>query len=85
MAKYIDDGGAAFPRPVSEDDERFNEREYHHAQEGMSLRDYFAAKAIQGRFGGSGFVDTDNVAGLCYKIADAMIRARAAKPESEQV
>ena len=41
---------------------------------GMTLRDYFAAKAMQ-----SCFVDDTNIHGtakLAYQIADAMLKAR---------
>lgn len=37
-------GGSAFPRPYSRDD-RSDHFDPDYAQEGMSLRDYFAAKA----------------------------------------
>jgi hypothetical protein len=43
-------------------------------QDGMTLRDYFAAKAMQ-----ACFVDDTNVYGtarLAYRIADAMLEAR---------
>lgn len=48
---------------------------------GMSLRDYFAAKALQGVFasGNLELRDTNEiVAEAAYKIADAMIQARGA-------
>ena len=47
-------------------------------KEGMRLRDYFAAKALALKFalpGGS--VDLNEMAALCYAVADAMIEARA--------
>ncbi|HKR41007.1 MAG TPA: hypothetical protein VJU59_15240 [Paraburkholderia sp.] len=45
---------------------------------GMTLRDYFAAKAICGTLPGKGFSDAerDEYAKLAYQMADAMIRAR---------
>ena len=53
-----------------------------HVEDGMDLRDYFAAKAMQGMLSNPELVDTmgesteiwikDNV----YKISDAMIEAR---------
>jgi hypothetical protein len=78
------DGGPAFPRPISEDrssgdlpDGNRMVRE----QGGMSLRDYFAAAAIQG-FNRS-MVDygwSDDVlrghARQAYRIADAMLSER---------
>lgn len=53
-----------------------------HLQEGMSLRDYMAAKAMQGMIASNGFLteqgrlDCENVAGCAYEIADAMLKAR---------
>ncbi len=47
---------------------------------GMSLRDYFAAKAMQGLLSdpNAGMLDDDmnHWAALSYKMADAMLRAR---------
>jgi len=53
-------------------------------QQGMDLRDYFAAKALQGllassdvnqeRFGATGFVD--NLVKSAYIYADAMMKER---------
>ena len=51
---------------------------------GMSLRDYFAAKAMQGLLSGSGdedgYVgyDADALAEQVYVMADAMLKAREA-------
>jgi len=63
----------AFPRPHS------GATQY--AQEGMSLRDYFAAKAMQGLLannvgGGMPFRDLTE---LSYYIADEMMKAREKK------
>ena len=49
---------------------------------GMTLRDYFAAKAMQGVMSGCAtrgevFMYSD-LAGLSYEIADAMLKAREA-------
>ena len=64
-----DTGGPAFPVPVGVG-----------ADEGMTLRDYFAAKAMQGfvqRLGKSTGEPYWNVlASDAYKMADAMLRAR---------
>ena len=46
---------------------------------GMSLRDYFAAKALVGSLVGTEclMADTkDALAGWCYNMADAMLEAR---------
>ena len=62
----------AFPRPHSGNT--------NFAQEGMTLRDYFAAKAIQGLlFDDDGdFSDPKWLAERAYVFADAMMKARAA-------
>ena len=46
-----------------------------HQYNGMTLRDYFAAKAMQGLLAG-GRMGDDYVAGLAYRYADAMLKAR---------
>lgn len=43
--------------------------------DGMTLRDYFAAKAMQGMLAG-GRTGDDYVAALAYRYADAMLKAR---------
>ena len=45
-------------------------------QEGMTLRDYFAAKAMQGTQMGFDQRSIDEQARLAYKIADAMLKQR---------
>jgi hypothetical protein len=41
---------------------------------GMTLRDYFAAKALP--FLMAAYEDMDAIAGVAYKMADAMMKAR---------
>jgi hypothetical protein len=49
------------------------------AHEGMTLRDYFAAKAMQGLLAGTlKSSDTSLIARDCYAMADAMLKAREA-------
>ena len=50
------------------------------AQSGMTLRDYFAAKAMQG-FMADSFLqaEVDEFAARAYDMADAMLKARVAK------
>lgn len=50
---------------------------------GMTLRDYFAAKAMQGWIScGARAVNTrEKIAEESYKIADAMLLARESKPD----
>jgi hypothetical protein len=73
MSQPINDGGPAFP------DDRW--------QAGMTLRDYFAAAALQGNLASQsidvGYYDGEDAwnkaATDAYKAADAMIKAREAK------
>ena len=46
--------------------------------EGMDLRDYFAAKVLSGISSVTGidFGTVDDVAITCYRLADAMMKAR---------
>jgi hypothetical protein len=64
----IDDGGSAFPITGPATDEDLDRRFY-----GMTLRDYFAAKAMQ-------MLRTDLKpdwsAARAYEMADAMLEAR---------
>jgi hypothetical protein len=72
----INEGGSAFPVPADWDGK------------GMTLRDYFAAKAMQGELAaqdernhgkGTGILTPDSMnefAKRCYEIADAMLAAR---------
>lgn len=79
------DGGAAFPRPAgwngltSHEDHADNEAEC-----GMSLRDWFAGMALQKLSGEAGWgviADHSNeLASICYKLADAMLAVRTVEP-----
>jgi hypothetical protein len=62
----INDGGPAFPFPTLHGSD---------APAGMSLRDYFAAKAMEGVLQGR-FTDTRTYAEWAYEMADAMLKAR---------
>ena len=66
----------AFPRPASE----AHQNGMHKPQEGMTLRDYFAAKAMQAFESRQDLDDITafNKANRCYRIADAMLKAREA-------
>jgi hypothetical protein len=74
VTKMINDGGAAFPmgyHPEGNSADLF----------GMTLRDYFAAAALQGMMAQ---FDPENelehhIAKWSYKAADAMLKAREAK------
>jgi len=49
-------------------------------QEGMTLRDYFAAKAMQGMLSENSGIryPTDELAEIAYMVADEMLKAREA-------
>lgn len=65
----INKGGPAFPVDVPG----------HRIEMGMTLRDYFAAKALQGMLADSKRSGTlEAFAHDAYKAADAMLRAREA-------
>jgi hypothetical protein len=68
------DGGAAFPVPEVMGEGREGPTAYMVSAQGMSLRDYFAAKAMA-------LADKDQVpaevAADAYAIADAMLAERA--------
>ena len=61
----INTGGPAFPAPAGV---------AHITEQGMTLRDYFAAKALQGM--SADISDEVRAARWCYEMADAMIQAR---------
>lgn len=65
-------GGPAFPQALLNDE---GEVYYFHDWHGMSLRDYFAAKAMQGIQSRVNW-DTAAIARLAYEQADAMLEAR---------
>ena len=72
MTNQPNDGGPAFPTMD-------NSEHYRHM--GMTLRDYFAAAALQGLVANpesSG--KWDDFARDAYSYADAMIKAKEAKP-----
>jgi hypothetical protein len=69
MAKIIHTGGPAFPSHGSMGEV---------THEGMTLRDYFAAKAMQGLLldDNGDFSDRDCLAEKAYAFADAMLEVR---------
>ncbi|WP_260767507.1 hypothetical protein [Klebsiella aerogenes] len=60
-----DNGGPAFPVPATE---------YHGMDEGMTLRDYFAAKAMQAMI--VAHEPDGAIPGWAYGMADEMLKAR---------
>ena len=47
-----------------------------HTKDGMKLRDYFAAKAMQGPFADIYGFTNEELAKAAYELADAMMKAR---------
>ena len=66
-----DNGGPAFPVTLPAG-ERYTD---HAPFDGMTLRDYFAAKAMQSLIGGDYMRFADAVADA-YRVADVMLEAR---------
>jgi hypothetical protein len=64
-------GGPAFPGLHPSSECRYKE-------EGMTLRDYFAAKAMQGLLASTKVTDARIIAIDAYEMADAMLKAREA-------
>ena len=52
------------------------ETDDYHGQEGMTLRDYFAAKAMQSELLDRDWQELESLAGYAYDVADAMLKAR---------
>ena len=81
MATAIKDGGPAFARPIGHNGYRdVEDHDSNNDQEGMSLRDYFAAKALiavmVARTALIGDFNQESIAEECYELADALIEAR---------
>lgn len=76
-------GGYAFPIPNA-DFQTFQPEtidEYKEILSGMTLRDYFASKAMQGILVNTernhfSFGKVDEIASKAYELADAMLKAR---------
>ena len=81
MSEEFNDGGPAFPVADTVVEDKIYHGSYNEAgHPGMSLRDYFAAKAMQGELSSqtdeSVWTRTDGLARRAYVIADAMLKAR---------
>lgn len=78
MSEKIKDGGPAFPRPMSHDGDGPRADAFV-AQDGMSLRDWFAGQALIGTLAfpipGAEKIPV-NAARECFAYADAMLKAR---------
>ena len=79
MSDAINNGGPAFPHELHD--------LYEPNTAGMTLRDYFAAKAMQAYItsqidmtrGDVSVFAEENVSKIAYQFADAMLRARESK------
>lgn len=74
------DGGPAFPRTGFEVDRHENSPSDTKPQDGMSLRDYFAAQVLPAVYHHAmevGCEDQDTIAAEAYELADTMIEMRA--------
>ena len=69
-----DTGGAAFPHHIEHPNGHWPV--ITHA--GMTLRDYFAAKAMQGICASGPDISNPVIAAEAYALADAMLKAREA-------
>lgn len=80
MSEAINTGGAAFPCAMSE--QSYSNQDGAPYQRGATLRDYFAAKAMQAQLTAFWALETHHgwshaaIAQEAYSVADAMIRAR---------
>ena len=76
-------GGPAFPRPFSVDD--VDPDISYPAHAGMTLRDYFAAKAMQALMVHPDWnLYPDSTAKDAYKLADAMLKERRRTHDTTQ-
>ena len=86
MSNEIDDSGPAFPKLTALWNDNRNSGGNNFKAEtvgGMSLRDYFAAAALQGIISAVPYEESvgfDRAAGWAYDYADAMLKARKEKP-----
>lgn len=81
------DSGPAFPSPVYRTERIYDLNGNQIIESHISIRDYFAAKAIQGilaaldfSVAGVGDVHIDSIAKASYALADAMMKQREVKP-----
>lgn len=69
-------GGAAFPTPRFTVDGEGRFMGFSINTDGMSMRDYFAAKAMQALLSGGSHPNRYELAADAYKAADAMLEER---------
>jgi hypothetical protein len=70
----IETGGPAFPVPMFS----VGHAKYEAQKQGLALRDYFAAKAMQGQLSrpNAAYLSEEEVAKVAYMVADAMLKER---------
>lgn len=88
LLRNTPDGGSAFPEVLSTFHEGGRGTPGYltdvYSTGGMTLRDYFAAKAMQALLSGGGLIDGQDTARItnaayqAYLLADAMLKAREA-------
>ena len=71
MSESLNNGGPAFPHAIIYSDEGTKKD-----VAGMTLRDYFAAAALQAHIAG-GITNGQAAADSSYRFADAMLKERA--------
>ena len=78
MSEPINTGGPAFPCSGSNWVGQYGQKMGCDAVSGMTLRDYFAAKAMHASMTAdpANEADSDSHARWAYEMADAMLRAR---------
>lgn len=69
-------GGRAYPTMTWECN--IDGKVAHYQEEGMTLRDYFAAKAMQAAIARGNDTNRPGIAEWAYCMADAMLKAREA-------
>ena len=69
-----ENGGQAFPGMVCVG--HVGEQPIYEHPHGMTLRDYFAAKAMAALIASSLLGEEGDIAGAAYEVADAMLEAR---------
>ena len=72
MSNNINNGGPAFPLRVPQEDHVF-------FNEGMTMRDYFAAKAMLTLMREEKEMSYDDIAAFAYAMADSMLYIRGGK------
>jgi len=81
----INNGGPAFPTAATATTHGFYQdgqpcMTHYGSRSGITVRDYFAAAALQGMLSDNRIKDSpENLSDASYKCADAMLKAREAK------